>query len=71
MWSIPSTISKVLSLLVDLFREWRRARTARKSQAEFDAIEHDPVVEFKRMFDREKDARKASQANAGEHIGRS
>jgi hypothetical protein len=44
----------VLRLIVDLYREWRRKRVAERTQAEFDAIERDPVPEFRRMFDRDK-----------------
>jgi len=44
---------RVFDAIRKAVREWKRKRTARKSQKEFDRIERDPRSVARRMFDRD------------------
>lgn len=46
---------RIFDGLRKIYQEWKRKRTAEKSQAEFDRIERDPRASARRMFDRDKD----------------
>jgi hypothetical protein len=53
-WLKSSVVwGRVIEKLIIIYREWKRKRTAEKSQAEFDRIERDPRRAARRMFDRD------------------
>ena len=53
-WLKSSAVwGRVIEKLIGIYREWKRKRTAKKSQAEFDAIERNSRRVARRMFDRD------------------
>jgi len=51
-----AALRKILNVFAEIIREWKRKRTAKKSQAAFDRIERNPRRVARRMFNRDKDA---------------
>jgi len=51
-----AALRKILNVLANTIRDWRRKRTAKKSQTEFDAVERNPRRVARRMFNSDKDA---------------
>lgn len=55
---ILSALSRLIHFVLDAYERWKLEKIKAKTQDEFDAIERDPVPEFKRMFDRNESAKR-------------
>lgn len=59
-------VGKLLSLIVDIVRGYKRHEKAEEAQAEYNSVEHDPDVQWDSMFN-VSHAEKTSSADFREH----